>query len=267
MAQFKKFTTKELIEYIKQFKWTRKISQWHVHHTWEPSYDNFIGSNHESLQQSMKNYHVNTKGWSDIGQNLTLFPDGIWLLGRDLNKTPASILGWNTGALAAEMVGNFDKGKDGMSDEQKQAIYEVSEFLVENFGLVMKFHRDSPTAYKTCPGSGIDRSIFFKEVSNFTENKQAAEASRKKAEELRKIMDSVKIVFKDMIKDGKVHYANDYVNNLAEKKVIKGYEDGTFRPDNNMTRAEMAIVVVKAMESLEELIEAKINALTKASRI
>jgi hypothetical protein len=34
------------------------------------------------------------------------------------------------------------------------------------------------------------------------------------------------------------------VNNLAEKKIINGYEDGTFKPDNEINRAELVKIVV-----------------------
>jgi hypothetical protein len=164
---FKQLTTQELIQYIRNFKFTRKITQYHVHHTWKPDYSNFTGKNHQQLQQGMKDYHTKTNGWRDIAQHITLYPDGIWLLGRDLNLNPASITGWNTGAICLEMIGNFDKGKDKMTEAQKQAVLEFSNFITKELGLVMKFHRDSPTAGKTCPGTGIDRDTFFKEVANF----------------------------------------------------------------------------------------------------
>jgi hypothetical protein len=164
---FRQFTTKELIQYLRRFNFTRTINQWHIHHTFQPSYKDFNGSNHQALQEAMKNYHIITKGWQDIAQHFTLFPDGTWLLGRDLNMTPASIAGWNTGAIAVEMVGNFDIGCDVMTDQQKQAIIEMSSFMTKDLKLDMKFHRDSPTAGKTCPGSGIDRTTFFKEVYLF----------------------------------------------------------------------------------------------------
>ncbi len=280
LVQFRRFTASQLINYIKQFAFSRVVNQWHVHHTWLPDYSQFNGSNHDVLQEGMKEYHMQNNGWSDIGQHLTLFPDGVFLLGRDLNKTPASVLGWNTGALACEMVGNFDVGHDLMTEAQKLAMYEVSEFLVEQMHLIMRFHRDSPTSYKTCPGSGIDRNNFFDEVACFTENKIAKElqdelqkqallaAARKKLEEMKKIMEQFRVLFSDMFDNQtlKPHWANDYVNYLADKKVIKGIqnEDGTFRfePDRPITRAETAAVVAKAMESLEETIAAELKKLT-----
>lgn len=39
----------------------------------------------------------------------------------------------------------------------------------------------------------------------------------------------------------------DVINTLAALGVIKGYDDGTFKPDNNITRAEVATMVVAAL--------------------
>jgi hypothetical protein len=195
----------------------------------------------------MEYYHVHTNGWSTIAQQLTLFPDGIWLLGRDFNLSPASILGWNTGALCIEMVGNFDVGGDLFKTPQNQAMYEFCEFMVEQKGLQMRFHRDSPTSY------------------NFTEKKLALIASQKaeqdrqaelakakiRAEELRKIMEKARIIFKDMIigtpEKPSVHWTNDYVNYLADKKIVAGMKnaDGSlsYSPDKPVTRGEMACML------------------------
>jgi hypothetical protein len=78
---------------------------------------------------------------------------------------PASIKGWNTGALAVEMLGNFDTGHDKFTGKQAQAIYEfAAEFCkLKNLSVDndIKFHRDNPTAGKTCPGSGISREWFM----------------------------------------------------------------------------------------------------------
>jgi len=216
----------------------------------------------------MKDYHLSI-GWSDIGQHLTLFPDGIWVLGRDLNKTPSSILGWNTGAICIEMLGNFDKGNDVLEGAQYDAVCEFAEYMVEQKGLAMKFHRDSPTAYKTCPGTGIDRAKFFDDVSTFTERRVARQNAldveeRKKSiariQELQEIMRRFNTMFKDMVNaKGEPHWSNEFVNFLVEKKIIKGQQDTDgqyiFRPNDPITRAEVATVLAKTYESLQELIE------------
>lgn len=45
---------------------------------------------------------------------------------------------------------------------------------------------------------------------------------------------------------GQKHYFNA-INSLAEQNITKGYEDGTFKPDLNITRAQFSVFLSKAM--------------------
>ncbi len=168
---FQQFNIDEFKKYIDSLKITRKIKIIQLHHTYSPSYKNFNGSNHQTLQQNMKTYHVKTNGWADIGQNLTIFPDGVVLLGRPLNAVPAGIKGANSNGICIECLGNFDKGGDTMTDAQKNAIVAVTKILLDKFGLDAKtgvtYHAwwtSGGTALgtyvkgksaKTCPGTNF----------------------------------------------------------------------------------------------------------------
>ncbi|MBI4734361.1 MAG: S-layer homology domain-containing protein, partial [Rubrobacteridae bacterium] len=46
-------------------------------------------------------------------------------------------------------------------------------------------------------------------------------------------------------RDTKGHWAAAYIESAVELGIVKGYVDGSFRPDNNVTRAEMAKMVVE----------------------
>ncbi len=43
------------------------------------------------------------------------------------------------------------------------------------------------------------------------------------------------------------HWAKDAVNDMASRKVINGYTDRTFNPDEDIIRAEFAAIVVRAL--------------------
>jgi len=47
------------------------------------------------------------------------------------------------------------------------------------------------------------------------------------------------------------HWAYDSVIGLSEKFILNGYLDGTFKPDNNITRAEFAKIIVSATGSID----------------
>lgn len=44
------------------------------------------------------------------------------------------------------------------------------------------------------------------------------------------------------------HWAETSINQMAEEGLVKGFPDGTFRPDNNITRAEFAALTVQTFE-------------------
>lgn len=51
------------------------------------------------------------------------------------------------------------------------------------------------------------------------------------------------------------HWAYWYVKTLSEEGVVVGYPDGTFRPDNNITRAEFATMAIKALHQDKAVIK------------
>jgi len=171
---FKILTTDELITYIKNFKWTRKFSEFQIHHCWKPEHNDFNGNNGIQLQEAMRNYHVNNLKWVDVGQHLTLLPDGKFVTGRDFNKIPASITGRNSLCfLAVEMIGNFDIGHDKLEGEQLNSILKLVNWGINYFNLGTKgivFHNEY--ASKSCPGTGIDKKWFVDKVINYKKIKE-----------------------------------------------------------------------------------------------
>ena len=127
-------------------KWIQKQGNYNytgiqIHHTAAPSYENFYKANgtHEdelTRQNNMKSYHVNTNSWDDIAQHFTIFPNGKIVTGRSLaNTTAIGIRGWNYNKICIEIYGNFDKGKDVMTEEQKQAVIAVYGELCKKFNI------------------------------------------------------------------------------------------------------------------------------------
>lgn len=48
------------------------------------------------------------------------------------------------------------------------------------------------------------------------------------------------------------HWAKDQITKAAAQGIVNGYEDGSFRPENKITRAEMAKIIVKLMNKQEK---------------
>ena len=58
------------------------------------------------------------------------------------------------------------------------------------------------------------------------------------------IVSTVNMPFPDLVGPPDMQY---FVKFLYEKDLIKGYPDGTFKPDRNLTRAESAVLILRAM--------------------
>lgn len=177
-------------DYMSSLKVTRGINKIQLHHTYSPSYEQFKGNNHKDLQKAMKNFHIKSNGWSDIGQHFTIFPDGKICAGRSINSAPAGIKGANTGAICIECLGNFDKGGDEMTAAQRNAIVKVVKVLLDRFGIDAKtgvvYHAwwkadgsalgtyVAGKSAKTCPGTnffgGNTKDAFEKNLLPLIEN-------------------------------------------------------------------------------------------------
>ena len=146
----------------------------HVHHTWKPAHSKFDGNNHMVLQNGMRNYHMNTNKWNDIAQHITIFPDGVIVTGRDFGRTPISISGYNTGAFAVELVGNFDipgtgsandQGYDKLEGKQLDILVQLGRYFNDKDRYI-RFHREN--SGKTCPGTSVDKLEFMTMVRGGT---------------------------------------------------------------------------------------------------
>lgn len=56
--------------------------------------------------------------------------------------------------------------------------------------------------------------------------------------------------------DIETHWSKDIVISMAEKGIIKGYDDKTFRPDNKITRAEAAAILYRVLGLAEPTLPA-----------
>jgi len=59
------------------------------------------------------------------------------------------------------------------------------------------------------------------------------------------MLDNIQEVFFKSVKDINNHWAMNSINKAIQTGVLKGYEDGTFRPDNSITRAEACAIISK----------------------
>ncbi|MDZ5470566.1 LysM peptidoglycan-binding domain-containing protein [Bacillus sp. 31A1R] len=174
-GQYVLMTREEFKDWLFHHKFNRDIRLIQQHHTWQPAYNDFKGTNYFTMLKGMENFHVQEMKWKNIAQNLTTFPDGKIAVSRPFNMEPEGSIGpkANAGAIMIENIGNFDIGHDVMTKEQKETIVYMTALLSLKFGLTpsidtITYHHwwdlntkervlDNSKGYsvKTCPGTGF----------------------------------------------------------------------------------------------------------------
>ncbi len=161
----------EFEDWLNMQKIKRKISLIQLHHTYEPGYRHFRNENHFQLCKSMEKSHIE-RGFAEIGQNFTTFPDGRIMVCRNLNIIPAGIKGANLNGICIENVGNFDNGGDTLAPMQIDTIISMVKALLAKFNLTaddqtIVYHHwydltmgkriltEGTGETKTCPGTNF----------------------------------------------------------------------------------------------------------------
>ena len=165
---FRIFTSDGFNAYLRNTTFNRKITTIQNHHTFKPNYSHFNKQDPKYLThlEGMRRVHIQERKWSDIGQNITIFPDGKIALCRPIDTMPAGIFGANNGGICIESIGDFDKGKDVMTPEQKEAILKTNAALCIKFGLQpvphhVVYHHWYDTKGKRFSNGDIDSGKIF----------------------------------------------------------------------------------------------------------
>jgi hypothetical protein len=128
----------------------RKINQIHVHHT---------GSNyaqHDNVH-TIRKWHVENNGWSDIGYTYFISQGGNLFLGRPIERIPASIRGHNNYAVAIALSGSFEQGRIHPRAGQIETLIDLLRNLLAIFDLkTSNVYAHRELANTLCPGFNIE---------------------------------------------------------------------------------------------------------------
>lgn len=125
----------EFKSWLLKLKCTRSIKLIQEHHTYLPNYKTYYQvKDYFKILEGMERSHLD-RGFSEIAQNLTIFPDGLIAICRDFNKAPAGIMGANKAGICIENIGDFDVGGDKMLPEDRMSILYTTALLCRHFKL------------------------------------------------------------------------------------------------------------------------------------
>lgn len=96
------------------------------------------------------------RGFTEIGYNYVIRLDGTIELGRDVDKIPAHVEGFNKESIGVTYVGGVDKNtfrpKDTRTEAQKKALTLLLKELRKLYPTAkICGHRDFPNVKKACP--------------------------------------------------------------------------------------------------------------------
>ena len=109
--------------------------------------------------ESIRDYHVRERGWSDIGYHYVITLDGVVHKGRRLSEVGAHCLGHNHDSIGVCYVGGLDaagNAKDTRTAAQRRSLRElIRELRMRYVGATVHGHNEFSS--KACPCFDVQR--------------------------------------------------------------------------------------------------------------
>lgn len=111
----------------------------------------------------IRKWHVEERGWKDIGYHYLIDRDGTVAEGRPLDQVGAHTQGHNTGSIGISLIGGFgssadDKFADHFTSQQEFALRKLIGELKYRFSIT-KISGHNEYANKACPGFRVKQWI------------------------------------------------------------------------------------------------------------
>ncbi len=101
------------------------------------------------------------------------------------------------------------------------------------------------------PGENIFEGNLLKDINNATGTNMIAVGNKVDAKRVAGLVELIAVArpTAEGLTDIKGHWAEEYIMALSKKGVIGGFQDGTFKPNDPVTRAQFASILSKAFAS------------------
>lgn len=117
--------------------------------------------------KEIRKWHVEERGWSDIGYHVVIRRNGKIEEGRNIHLVGAHVEGHNATSIGICLVGGRKEGKKGGEENnftpaQWESLLKVVRKLMANFPITrVKGHREFPGVKKYCPSFNV--SLWLRE--------------------------------------------------------------------------------------------------------
>tara|TARA_R110000737_G_scaffold72378_1_gene100876 strand:+ start:3107 stop:3613 length:507 start_codon:yes stop_codon:yes gene_type:complete len=133
----------------------RKINEIIVHATaTQPKW--MAGKGAAAKRDEIRRWHVEDRGWSDIGYHMIIDRDGTRARGRAEDRVGAHVRGRNTNSLGVSLVGGYggaetDAFSDHFTPEQDDALRELIAEWTKVYPKITQVSGHNEYAAKACP--------------------------------------------------------------------------------------------------------------------
>lgn len=113
----------------------------------------------EAVQEMrfIQDYHINGRGWLDIGYHFVVSPQGVVFQGRPENVRGAHVRNQNTGNIGISFMGNYHPPvSDAPQDKSLEAFVAVARRVAADYGIgpdEIRAHRELSAT--DCPGDAL----------------------------------------------------------------------------------------------------------------
>lgn len=132
-----------------------QIKEFFLHHPADPSHElAHIDTDQEqdAYARGIQNFHMDGRGWNDIGYSFMVFQDGRVFRCRGRDRVPAAQLGHNTGTIAVLCV---TANGERPSNELYLALVHLKDKMDRLVGRDLRVRAHGDVFSTECPGPEI----------------------------------------------------------------------------------------------------------------
>lgn len=112
----------------------------------------------------IRRWHVQDRGWSDIGYHFVIDRDGTVVVGRPVEKSGAHTKGHNADSIGISLMGGHgsassDAFDDHFTIDQDEALRKLIDRLRSQYPSITKISGHNQYAPKACPGFSVPNWI------------------------------------------------------------------------------------------------------------
>ena len=112
---------------------------------------------------TVRRWHIEERGWSDIGYHYLILLDGTIERGRPEERQGAHVRGHNKGSIGVSYVGGCDRllnPKDTRTQDQKDSLHNLLSNLMASYeGATLHGHNEFSS--KACPSFKVSKEYDY----------------------------------------------------------------------------------------------------------